>query len=534
MILSQDRAREFDISIKRLLSSLDRREYSSTRGCFDRNYWHFKTNGFASAARQQGLQSLCLIYNLPDSKYYKSSYILDCIRYSIEFTHKIQHRDGSFDEWYVNERGWSGPGGYILHSLCRTYFLVGDKLDSSSKNLLLKTIRLSLVHLRKSKEKQVIANHIAIVMCGVYESFVILKEQWILEFYKDLKNEFFSYVSAEGWALEYDGMDLAYTSASISFLSYIDEIANDDEISSFCIKSLEFLSHFMDHNGKLFGSLGSRNTVTHFYRGYSYWGKSNELSKYICSLVLNSHDDPSHVEHDDHYFIYRFNEYLETLYNLETWPVLETTQKRLPIDGASFERTYDDAGIYILNTIEHYIVINMKKFGSIVRYDKIKKTCHVDSSVVVKIKNQLFTSEISNKSSSFIRNGRNMISSGSLTRFNQRNFSASKKAAFDLFMLVFGSHRISAYLIKSLIKKLLIIGNKESKIEFKKSITINDDSILVNIELSGLTCGSEVFYNGVSTLRYVPQSRYYQFNCIEDKLEKKIANGHSFTQEYRL
>ena len=54
------------------------------------------------------LYALSIIYkeNLEFFNYEKN--LLDILVASLDFTFSIQHKDGSFDEFYPNERGWWG------------------------------------------------------------------------------------------------------------------------------------------------------------------------------------------------------------------------------------------------------------------------------------------------------------------------------------------------------------------------------------------------------------------------------------------
>ena len=50
--------------IEKVLTLQDRNEFSNTYGCFDRNYWHYKTRDFPSAMSQEYTLVLALAYSV--------------------------------------------------------------------------------------------------------------------------------------------------------------------------------------------------------------------------------------------------------------------------------------------------------------------------------------------------------------------------------------------------------------------------------------------------------------------------------------
>src|SRR5688572_11136633 len=49
----------------RLLGAVDRNPYRRTYGCFDREFWHYRTSGFASQMHQEAVLPLALVYAHP-------------------------------------------------------------------------------------------------------------------------------------------------------------------------------------------------------------------------------------------------------------------------------------------------------------------------------------------------------------------------------------------------------------------------------------------------------------------------------------
>ena len=86
--------------IPRLLTCLDRNPYSSTYGCFHRDYWLYKTSDFPDAVRQFGVHALALVYkyDFPQNIYRGVEKMKEWTVAAMRFWTQIQHREGSFDE----------------------------------------------------------------------------------------------------------------------------------------------------------------------------------------------------------------------------------------------------------------------------------------------------------------------------------------------------------------------------------------------------------------------------------------------------
>ena len=115
--------------IPRLLSLEDRNPLSPTYGCSNREYWLCRSTDFPSAIAQFGIHALALAwrYDMPGNIYYQQEKIRQWTVAGIEYWMKIQKRDGSFDEFYPNERGWAGPTGFLLYAMIDSYRLLGEE-----------------------------------------------------------------------------------------------------------------------------------------------------------------------------------------------------------------------------------------------------------------------------------------------------------------------------------------------------------------------------------------------------------------------
>ena len=140
--------------IPRLLSQQDRNPFSPTYGCFYRIFWHDRAIDFPSAFAQFSTHTLALVYARPltDNPFYRNSRIRDWTIAGLNYCLKIQHSDGSFDEFYPNERGWAGPTAFLMVALISSYELLSNEIPEPSIQKLRKGALLSARFLSQYEE----------------------------------------------------------------------------------------------------------------------------------------------------------------------------------------------------------------------------------------------------------------------------------------------------------------------------------------------------------------------------------------------
>ena len=106
-------------SFPRLLTQLCRDKDSPLYGCFDRNYWHYKTRDFPSMVLQQPTYVLDMVsrgeLSFGDELKINKSIVSEWVDASLKFWSKSQRKNGSFDEYYPYESGFP-PTAFSLYS----------------------------------------------------------------------------------------------------------------------------------------------------------------------------------------------------------------------------------------------------------------------------------------------------------------------------------------------------------------------------------------------------------------------------------
>lgn len=523
--------------IPRLLSLMDRDFFSPTFGCFDRNFWHFKTKDFPCASNQMGVQSLAIIYSKEDSPFYQSPYLLKLIEAAISYTRKIQKSDGSFDEWYVNERGWAGPTGYLVHSLCRVHQLSNKELSEDSRKELILIIRKGAHNLTKSYEKQIITNHIAIALTALYESYHILDDQFLKEKYLELKKMMLANHTSEGWSYEYGFADVGYQSASVSFITFIHSNNKDPEIEEYSLSSLKFISNFILPNGSLTNSVSSRYTITLFFLAFEYWKDKSFEAREISKLIKENNSGPLLHQHEDHYFIYRILELLEASL-FENRSTIKGDYELPSSSKKEFEKSFKQAGIKIYSNPNRYIVLNTFKGGSIHIWDHNKQLEIIDQGIVLKTKNKVLNSDSNNKGNEIDINEDEISIKGNFKSVPLKYFTPFKQILFRIFMICFGFSPKLASFLKGIIKDWLITPSGKTNYNFNRTILISDNLMITvknSIDFKNNFTGV-IYSNGFYYTRYVPQSKYFRSHDLQNFIKNidHIKSSQSFKNEYKL
>ncbi|OGJ56889.1 hypothetical protein A3H22_02745 [Candidatus Peribacteria bacterium RIFCSPLOWO2_12_FULL_55_15] len=530
--------------IPRLLTLQDRNPFSPTYGCFKRTYWLDKTVDFPDALPQFGVLSLALAYAFPFSSnphplplpskgegitrnmYYQQPKVREWILAGMKFWTQIQHRDGSFDEFYPNEHGWTGPTGFLLYAMLKSYMILEERQEfpADFQDQFFTACRKAADYIIQWDEHGVLANHHAMAVLPVYYAFHILKDERFREGYEKKLQEFLSFCNPEGWSLEYDGADIGYLSATVSFLGKVWKINRDPRLKEVMEKGVEFLSYFVYPNGFYAGSMGSRNTLHFYSHGCELLAPETPLAGRVADAMLESLRDGKIVPAEimaDRYFLYRIPEHLESYIDFGERVKQEEHSAKLPYERQDFRKVFPEGKFFVEKKGNTYVIANAAKGGVTKVFDVPSgKLILNDCGIIGKTTDgTVLTSQWIDSSFIFIPQENGFSVSGALhTVPAHKTFTPVTFVMFRLFLLLFGWHTGMAYRIKGFIRTLLMLKSGVSGVLFSRdvsfmgtslriidTITIKDQTVLTCLQLGG-----EFF------VRYVPQSRFFQsqeFDC---------------------
>lgn len=502
--------------IPRLLSSEDRNRFSPTYGCMNREFWLCRSTDFPNSIAQFGVHALALAYAhpMPGNPYHGHPKVLEWTLAGMEYWTRIQKNDGSFDEFYPNERGWAGPTGFLLYVMCDSYRRLRDQIPAELGERLLTAMHRAALFLSGTDESGVLANHHAMAILPMYEAYLLVNDPKIEKAFKEKLDIFFGYCHEEGWCLEYDGADPGYLSATISFMAKLARHREDERFQPFFEKAVEFGSYFAYPNGHYAGTAGSRQTL-HFYpHGHELLASRVPLAGAVADHLLRGLRDGALVPPEiqgERYFVYRIPELLLSYLDYGDRP---ETLPPLPFERESFQKWFPGAGMMMDKRPGSYTVVNAAKGLVVKHFDLETGKVRVNNcGVLGRMENgTVFTSQWID-SRLEIANGRDSVSvRGKCHKVPSKVFNPITFIGFRLFMLAFGWHERLAYHLKGFIRKILMLGAKPLPIAFEREARLDggrfEAATRIVLERDGGVLGLQV--GDEFPARYVPQSRYFQ------------------------
>ena len=505
--------------IPRLIGLQDRSPLSPSYGCFHRDYWLDKTSDFPDAVRQFGVQSLALVYKyqMPNNIYYKKQKIKDWAIAGLKFWCKIQHNDGSFDEFYPNERGWVGPTAFTTFTSIEAFKLLRDEMTEDDIKLLNKTIFKAAKFIAKGEsEEDHLANHHAMACLAVWKAYELFDDPILKKDYEKLWKGFLTYHnSEEGWSREYDGIDPGYLSATISFLSKIYQTNPDPEILKVVRESVESCSYFVYPNGFYAGSLGSRNTLHFYSHGFEVFSKEIPLASAVCEKMLIALSDNKLVPPEiisDRYVFYRVPEYLQSYIDYFEY---SKELPSLPYEKDRLSKYFEQSKIWVQSNSKLYVIANLAKGGVVKIFEKSSGQLKVnDCGLIGQLNNKkIVTTQwidpkykiTSSESGWTVEGSFNIVPSN-------KYFTVSKNIIFRSVLLLIGLYPKLAHSLKGWIRKILMLGNRPIDIYFTRKFELNKKniSIINSVENKSKKNFNKMIVGGEFFVRYVPQSRYFQ------------------------
>jgi hypothetical protein len=492
----------------RILSNLDRDPMSPTYGSFDRSYWNYKIRDFSSAVLQQGCLSLSIVYknNFEGNIYFNNPKIKEYAAASIKYWSKIQHKDGSFDEYWANEKSIPSTA-FSLYAICESCEILGFK-DEKVFESIRKAVDFLKNHTERGALNQEMASTTAIMYAGK-----ILNDESVKRIARKKFDSLLLKQSSEGWYSEYNGVDIGYLTINLDFLVRYYELTKDKRAIESAGKIVNFVKYFVHPDGSIGGEYCTRNTEYFIPYGLEFMKRHEpiagtmieKLMSYInLGEYLNSCIDERYVLH------YVTHSFLKSLVLYEK----NKEKEALPFEE-NFDKYFDEAMIYIKSTPDYYFICSFMKGGVFKIMDKKKFIMHTDAGYRVRYKGSLCVSEWPNKNK--FKLDKNSITVKSY--FMKKKFFVQSPLKQTVIKLI--SSFIGDWVV-SLSKKILIYGkNKPIKdMGFKRRVVFEDSSLTVYDEIfAGDREVEALRMNGLS-MRHTASSKFFQINSLGNKIQQ--------------
>ncbi|RJQ32460.1 hypothetical protein C4572_00975 [Candidatus Parcubacteria bacterium] len=503
-------------SVKKTLSCLDTNTYSETFGCFDRDFWHYKTlRDFPSATYQQSVLTLALVFknDFPGNIFFKNQRCLEFITAGIKYWSRIQNKDGSFNEWFPNEHSHVATA-FTTYAVTETLLLLKEDLEISKG--VLESIKKAADWLSNNSDF-LVTNHAAGAAVALYNSFLITQEKKYLDSSRKEIEIVLGNQDKEGWYLEYDGCDPGYLSVTVDFLARYYHKSGDQHVFDSLASAIKFMKYFLHPDGSYGGEYGSRNTKYMFTGGLTFLFEKLPEAKKIFNEYWEKRCFDVGFSSDDRYLFFFF------LPNyLETFLFVEKNSKNKPEEKKEnqefFEKNFQSAGIYAKKTEKFHIVINYNKGGIIKIFSNANgEMIYSDTGYLIKTNKGIYHSQGSRKSNNTFQ--KNVATKKFSIQNNfvlLKNKHPLKKSLifFRLFNYTFGKNNKIMSAFNKALKKRMILREKTAKIKLIRKIEIQAKSVKIEDEIinnSNLII-IEKKRTSVFSSRHVPSSRIFRSN----------------------
>jgi hypothetical protein len=308
---------------------------------------------------QQSALTLALLYTMPldRSPYRGQAKIREWALAGLEFWSRIQHRDGSFDEYYPHEHGYI-PTSFSLFAAAETCRV----LQVSPPQVKRACLRAA-AYLARSEERQAL-NQEAAAIPGMYAAYALWGEGWLKGATEAKLVRFLGRQSREGWFAEYGGADMGYLSTTLDFLMEYYRMSGDERAWEAAEKIVDFSQYFVHQDGSAGGQYGSRNTEYFLLSGLSAMAGRSPLARALLDRARAGTVQAGglYEAFDDRYLCHNMLHAL--LRAVRNAPEEMSAPTRLPCD-TQHERYFPEAGLLSVGRDGFHLVCGLKKGGVI-------------------------------------------------------------------------------------------------------------------------------------------------------------------------
>lgn len=458
-------------AIPRIILMIDKNQLSETYGCFDREYWHYRTIDFPCGMSQEFCLPLALAYKLPlpGNPYHGLERLKELVLASMHFARKSSHSDGTCDDYFPFERAL----GALVFS---TYAMTESCLELDVRDGdLLDFFCLRGDWLLHHNETGQLANHQALAALALYNVYLLTGKERFRQGSERFRDLTLSWQNDEGWFQEYEGADPGYHSCSIAFLAKLWQKSEDGTLLEPLRKAIEFAAYFMHPDGSYGGEYGSRNTY-HFYpHGFEvmarFWPTAARVAETYLQRSLPErrryfNDDNRMCAHYVYDWMQSFRDY-----HPERSGTLEENR-------APFTRWFPNARLLVKKTARYYAVMSLAKGGVVKVFDDGGPR-YSDTGVMLKsATGEVFVSHLVDDFRLEVDLDRERFAvSGVMARRRHLLPTPLKQMAFRGMNLSVG--RFGANAVRSTLQKILISGKPRTAIRFSREVRFDSDDVRI-------------------------------------------------------
>ncbi|MEZ4462602.1 MAG: hypothetical protein R3E66_23330 [bacterium] len=458
--------------LPRIILMIDKNKYSETYGCFDREFWHYRTVDFPCGMNQEFCLPLAMAYKhpFPNNPYYQVERLKELVIASIRFSIKSSHADGTCDDYFPFEKAL-GALVFSTYAMTESYIELGLNDPEMEAFFALRADWLST-----HNETGQLANHQAFAALALYNVYIITGDEKYRKASDDFLALTLSWQHDEGWYQEYEGADPGYHSCSIAFLAKLWQKSQDPRIVESLKSAVDFATYFMHPDGSYAGEYGSRNTY-HFYpHGFEVMSRFYPQAGQIADTYLfRSLPERRRYFNDDnrmcaHYVYDWMQSWLD--YNEERTGTLEQNR-------GNFSRYFTDAKMFVKKTDHYYAVLSLAKGGVLKVFDE-EGPIYSDTGILLHTTDgDTLVSHLVDDTFTHNFDVENEVfeASGPMSKRRYPLPSPVKQMAFRGMNISVG--RLGPNVVRGILQKVLITGKPRTDVMFERRFRFEDAGILI-------------------------------------------------------
>ena len=479
--------------VPRLLGLLDRNPSSSTYGCFDRNYWHYKILDFSNGRLQEAALTLALLYTVeyPQNLYCNIKKIKEWSLAAMEFLESIQNSDGSFNEYYPHEHAFVTTA-FSCFAVSEGLLLLGERPPG-----IVEMLRKSGKFLLKINELEVVNQNLG-ACAALYNVYTLTGDELFKKGAQEKLKTSLDRQSEEGWFYEYGGPDIGYLSVALYYLAQYCKKTEDLRALQSLKKGVEFLSHFLHPDGTAGGEYGSRNTTYMVPDGVEICAHHDACASYLASGIRASLQHKTGITPSD-----LDDRYLPTM--LYTYIQAFTDCNPLPEKKEPESCFFPESGLVVKKSPQYHFIANLRKGGVFKVFTE--NNIVSDSGFVGRLSNgDLVTSQWLGSSFTFTDEKSSYYVEGPLVRVPEQKMTPLKSMIMRASLTI--GREYASRTAKHYLRKQLITQKNTVPGTFQRVITL-DENIHVKDTLEGDITFETLHLQDHASLIYIPSSRYY-------------------------
>ena len=480
----------------RLVALIDRNPHSRTRGSFSRAHWGWKFIDFPYPRLQEGVYALARLRGLdhPGNPLRQSSAADQWIAWGFENWTGRQLSNGAFDEAYPFEQCLAATA-FTSFYLGHAFQVCGDRLDRGLRERLVATFARAGAWLTANDETHgLLSNHLAVAVAALELIARITGDDRYSTRARFFLDRIFAHQSSEGWMQEYDGADIGYGTHGLFYLADYWRMTACPETLEACNRFAAFLKYFVHPDGTIGGEYGSRNTEFYYPAGFEILAPHSPACAAIAAAMRPSIEQRRVCgvwAMDEFNFAPMLNNLLFAADAARPLPGAPA----LPCADGTFDRRFPKAGLWVVNTPDHYSIIGLSKGGTVSVFDKRSSTLAArHSGLLVLEGGRTFTSQDYTLSPAvtWSEDGKSATFDVPWKSAGTTVFSTWLFLAFRLFTITIGRSAAISARVKALLVHALIRRKRRPALTHRRSIRLVDDGVEVSDVLDGLTAGSTV------------------------------------------